>query len=112
MKTTGRRVLIYGAGDGGELVLRELYNNPDWNYAPVGFVDDDPLKKDKVIHGLKVYGGNGSLAKICYDNAVEEILITSVKITPERLREIRQTCSEAEVSLKRAQLKIEPVDFE
>jgi UDP-GlcNAc:undecaprenyl-phosphate GlcNAc-1-phosphate transferase len=112
MKTTGRRVLIYGAGDGGELVLRELYNNPEWNYAPVGFVDDDPLKKDKVIHGLKVYGGNGSLAKICYDNAIEEILITSIKITPERLREIRQTCAEAEVSLKRAQLKIEPVDFE
>jgi UDP-GlcNAc:undecaprenyl-phosphate GlcNAc-1-phosphate transferase len=112
VRTTGRRVLIYGAGDGGELVLRELYNNPDWNYAPVGFVDDDPLKKDKVIHGLKVYGGNGSLAKICYDNAVEEILITSVKITPERLREIRETCAEAEVSLKRAQLKIEPLDFE
>jgi UDP-GlcNAc:undecaprenyl-phosphate GlcNAc-1-phosphate transferase len=112
MKTTGRRVLIYGAGDGGELVLRELYNNPDWNYAPVGFVDDDPLKKDKVIHGLKVYGGNGSLAKICYDNAIEEILITSVKITPERLREIRRICAETEVSLKRAQLKIEPVDFE
>ena len=112
MKTSGRRVLIYGAGDGGELVLRELYNNPEWNYAPVGFVDDDPLKKDKVIHGLKVYGGNGSLTKICYDNAVEEILITSVKITPERLREIRKICAEAEVSLKRAQLKIEPVDFE
>jgi UDP-GlcNAc:undecaprenyl-phosphate GlcNAc-1-phosphate transferase len=32
-----RKVLIYGAGDGGELVLRELYNNPEWNYAPVGF---------------------------------------------------------------------------
>jgi UDP-GlcNAc:undecaprenyl-phosphate/decaprenyl-phosphate GlcNAc-1-phosphate transferase len=110
--STGRRVLIYGAGDGGELVLRELYNNPDWNYAPVGFVDDDPLKKDKVIHGLKVYGGNGSLAKICLENGIEEILITSVKITPERLREIRQTCAETEVSLKRAQLKIEPVDFE
>ncbi len=60
----GQKVLIYGAGDGGEMVLRELNNNPEWNYLPVGFIDDDPLKKDKVIHGLKVFDGNGSLADI------------------------------------------------
>jgi UDP-GlcNAc:undecaprenyl-phosphate/decaprenyl-phosphate GlcNAc-1-phosphate transferase len=107
-----RRVLIYGAGDGGELVLRELYNNPEWNYAPVGFVDDDPLKKDKVIHGLRVYGGNGSLLHICKNNDVEEVLIASRHIEPERINEIREICISADISLKRASLKIEPVDFE
>lgn len=112
VKETGRRVLIYGAGDGGEMVLRELYNNPEWNYAPVGFLDDDPLKKDKVINGLRVYGGNGSLMQICKENSIEEILVASKKLSPERLREVRHICSETEVSLKRAQLKIEPIDFE
>jgi UDP-GlcNAc:undecaprenyl-phosphate GlcNAc-1-phosphate transferase len=104
--------LIYGAGDGGELVLRELYNNPEWNYAPIGFLDDDPLKKDKVIHGLRVYVGNGSLLHICRDNDVEEILIASRKIQPERLTDLREICATADISLKRALLKIEPVDFE
>lgn len=112
MRTDGTKVLIYGAGDGGELVLRELHNNPDWNYNPIGFVDDDPLKKDKVIHGLKVFGGNGSLSQICEVNEIEEILIASRKIPKQRIKEIREVCTDNEISLKRASLKIEPIDFE
>ncbi|MBA2620283.1 MAG: hypothetical protein H0U87_03685 [Acidobacteria bacterium] len=108
----GRKVLIYGAGDGGEMILRELKNNPTWNYAPVGFVDDNPLKTDKVIHGLRVFGGNGSLAQICRDNQVEEILISFRDIDPRRLKEIRAVCRDSEISLKRAALRIEPLDFE
>jgi FlaA1/EpsC-like NDP-sugar epimerase len=92
--------------------LRELYNNPEWNYAPVGFVDDDPTKKDKVIHGLRVFGGNGSLSEICKNNEVEEVLLSSRRFSPQRVSEIREICLEADVSLKRAWLKIEPVDFE
>lgn len=107
----GRRILIYGAGDGGELVLRELKNNPEWNYKPVGFVDDDPLKKDKLIHGLRVFGGNGSLETICRDSDVEEILISSHHISSTRLNEMRRICLDANIVLKRASLKIEPLDF-
>ncbi|MGI8640498.1 MAG: hypothetical protein ACR2MG_11220 [Pyrinomonadaceae bacterium] len=108
----GRKILIYGAGDGGEMILRELKNNPDWNYQPVGFVDDDPLKKDKVIHGFRVFGGNGSLPAICRENEVQEILISFRTISPERLGEVRKICQDADVALKQALLKIEPVDFE
>ncbi|MDQ3712113.1 MAG: glycosyl transferase [Acidobacteriota bacterium] len=108
----GCKILIYGAGDGGELVLRELKNNPDWNYAPVGFVDDDPLKVGKVIHGLKVYGSNGSLKTICRDNEVEEILLSVRNVSPSRLKEVKEICKELDVSLKRALLKVETVDFE
>jgi UDP-GlcNAc:undecaprenyl-phosphate GlcNAc-1-phosphate transferase len=108
----GRNVLIYGAGDGGEMILRELKSNPDWNCKPVGFIDDDPFKKGKLIHGLRVFGGNGSLQTICRENDVREILISCQKISPGRLKEVKEICQRAEISLKRAQLKIEPVDFE
>ena len=107
----GRRILIYGAGDGGELVLRELKNNPQWNYKPIGFIDDDPLKKGKLIHGLRVFGGNGSLESICRETDVEEILISSHHISSTRLSEIREICLNTNVVLKRASLKIEPLDF-
>ena len=108
----GRRVLIYGAGDGGEMVLRELRNNPAWNYRPVAFVDDDPLKNGKMINGLEVYDANGSLPEICRDKSIQEILISSPKIPKEALERIREVCRDNDIALKRAQLKIEPVDFE
>ncbi len=107
----GRKVLIYGAGDGGEMVLRELNNNPEWNYQAVGFVDDDPLKKDKVIHGLKVFDSDGSLADICRQKDVAEVLLSMRIIAPEKLKEIREVCRDTNIILKRAQIKIEPVDM-
>ncbi len=112
MNSSGIKVLIYGAGDGGELVLRELHNNVEWNYNPVGFVDDDPLKKDKVIRGLPVFDGNGSLLQTCKDNQIQEILIASRKIPKHKIREVREICNDADVLLKKAFLKIEPIDFD
>ncbi|MGB8511145.1 MAG: hypothetical protein WCD76_22430 [Pyrinomonadaceae bacterium] len=108
----GRRVLIYGAGDGGELLLREMRNNSDLQYLPVGFVDDDPHKKGKFIHGLRVFGGNGNLRRICTDQRVQEVLISSTKISEERLHEILRDCEENQVTLKRMRIKIELVGHE
>ncbi|MBK7932390.1 MAG: hypothetical protein IPK01_02615 [Acidobacteria bacterium] len=112
MINEGRRALIYGAGDGGEMVLRELRNNPTWDFRPVGFIDDDPLKAGKVIHGLTVFQGNGLLPEICEEKDIEEILIACRDMTPERLKYLRELCSDQNISLRRAQLRIEPVDFE
>ena len=111
MSGEGRKILIYGAGDGGEMVLRELNNNPEWNCRAVGFIDDDPLKKDKVINGLKVFDGNGSLAELCREKEIAEILISVRDMTPEQMKKIREVCRETNVVLKRAQIKIEPVDI-
>jgi UDP-GlcNAc:undecaprenyl-phosphate GlcNAc-1-phosphate transferase len=108
----GRRVLIYGAGDGGEMLLRELRNNSDWNYQAVGFLDDDPLKKDKVISGLRVFDANGSLSDVCREKDIHEILISFRKIDQEKLSEIKALCRKSNIALKRAEMKIESLDFE
>ncbi len=107
----GRRALIYGAGDAGEMVLRELKNNPAWNCNAVGFIDDDPLKTDTVIHGLKVFDGDGTLAELCQQHKINEILIAVREISPERLKVIREICSSGDIALKRAEMRIEPFDL-
>lgn len=103
----GRRVLIYGAGDGGELLLRELLNNRALKYSPVGFVDDDPAKTGKLIHGLKVYAGNGDLNSVCRQNDVDELLISSSKMSDERLRQILEFCQLQDIKVKRMRITIE-----
>jgi UDP-GlcNAc:undecaprenyl-phosphate GlcNAc-1-phosphate transferase len=103
----GCRVLIYGAGDAGELLVREMINNKELRYTPVGFLDDDPHKKGRVIHGLRVFGGNGSLRAICREQRVMEVLISSSKVSEDRVREIRTDCEADGVTLKRMRIHFE-----
>jgi UDP-GlcNAc:undecaprenyl-phosphate GlcNAc-1-phosphate transferase len=105
----GRRVLIYGAGDAGELLLRELLNNRELSYAPVGFMDDDPKKQGKVIHGFRVFGGNGMLGKIINDHQIEQLLISTPRISEARLAEIARECEARNIELKRMSIRIESI---
>jgi UDP-GlcNAc:undecaprenyl-phosphate GlcNAc-1-phosphate transferase len=106
-KKNGRRVLIYGAGDGGELLLRELRNNRDLQLAPIGFLDDDPAKSGKVIHGLRVFGGNGDLSAVCAQHEVDEVVISSMKMSEERIQEVVQCCTDRHITVKRMRITME-----
>ena len=103
----GRRVLIYGAGDAGELLLRELRNNRELRLSPIGFLDDDPAKNGKVIHGLRVFGGNGDLGTVCTQHEVDEVVISSMKMTEERIQEVLRCCSEKQITVKRMRITME-----
>jgi len=105
----GQRVLIYGAGDAGELLLRELLNNRELSYAPVGFMDDDANKHGKLIHGFRVFGGNGLLPKIISDHHVEQVLISTPRISEERIAEILSECEARNVELRRLSIRLEAI---
>ena len=107
----GRRVLIYGAGDGGELLLRELRNNRELNLSPIGFLDDDPAKSGKVLHGLRVFGGNGDLTAVCTQHEVDEVVISSMKMTEERIQEVLEICAAREITVKRMRITMEELDI-
>jgi FlaA1/EpsC-like NDP-sugar epimerase len=71
-----RSVLIAGAGDGGRLVLREIVRNRGLGLSPVGFVDDDPSKRNLRIDGVRVRGNTeGDLPRILDDSEPDEVII-------------------------------------
>ncbi|HEV2836786.1 MAG TPA: hypothetical protein VGW58_15825 [Pyrinomonadaceae bacterium] len=109
--SNGRRVLIYGAGDGGELLLRELRNNRELNLSPIGFLDDDPAKSGKVIHGLRVFGGNGDLGKVCTQHEVDEVVISSLKMSEARIQEVLQICADRNITVKRMRITMEELEW-
>ncbi|MEO6951506.1 MAG: hypothetical protein ABI321_06825 [Polyangia bacterium] len=100
----GRRVLIYGAGDGGELLLRELQNNRGLNMLAVGFVDDDLSKRGRVIHGVKVLGPADELKKMAGSQQIDELVISMGKLAEEKVSHITQLCGDAGIQVRRLRI--------
>jgi FlaA1/EpsC-like NDP-sugar epimerase len=80
-----RGLLIVGAGDGGRLVLREILRNPELRLKPVGFVDDDPLKRRLRIDGVRVLGTTQELGRILDEVEPDEVTI-AIPSAPGTLR--------------------------
>src|SRR5436190_5998266 len=86
LRSDGERVAIYGAGDGGELAVRELLNNSELHLQPFCFLDDDPRKHGERIHGVPVLGGLDSLAYVAEHHGVHRLLIATRKLPPNVMR--------------------------
>ena len=84
----GKAVLVYGAGDAGEMIVRDMKNNAFYGYQPVGFIDDDQSKKGARIHGVQVLGGRARSAQIIDETQPEEVLIAIPRAGVAVLRDI------------------------
>ena len=102
-----RPVLVYGAGDGGELALRELRNNPALGREAVGFIDDDRTKAGTRIHGVPVLGPLDDLDALIRAHPVAEVVVASSKIPVERLHRLETTCVAHGVVVVRASVRLE-----
>ncbi len=69
------RTLIVGAGDAGEQILRNILSSKISSYSPVGFVDDNPIKKGVKIHGLKVLGKISDIPDIVNSSNIKQLII-------------------------------------
>lgn len=94
------RALIVGAGDAGEMLLREIERSLTLNYEVVGLVDDDPQKQGARIHGIPVVGTIEQLPDLCRSLEVQEILIAIPSATREQKRRILERCQASGVPFK------------
>jgi FlaA1/EpsC-like NDP-sugar epimerase len=78
----GKRILVVGAGNAGEMIVRDMVKNPYYEYDPVVFIDDDPLKRGLTIHGVPIVGGCEMLEKAIKEFDPQEILIAVPSAKP------------------------------
>ncbi len=71
----GKEALVVGAGDAAQLIVKEMLRAPSLGYTPIGFVDDDPRKKNLRLHGVRVLGTIAELPHLLRDRQPDEVLI-------------------------------------
>jgi FlaA1/EpsC-like NDP-sugar epimerase len=72
-------------------------------------MDDDATKHGKLIHGYRVFGGNGLLPAVLSQHSVEQVLISTPRISPERIAEILSECEARNVELRRLSIRLETI---
>jgi FlaA1/EpsC-like NDP-sugar epimerase len=93
-------VLIVGAGDTGETILREMLRRPELAYNPVGLIDDDLGKQGQRIHGVRIVGTRQSLQKLIRKYEIAEVIISMPTVSREVIRDVFFQCQKAGVSCK------------
>lgn len=81
-------VLVVGAGEAGEMLLRELRHQRGLNRNVVGFLDDDPEKQGTTVDGVPVLGTTDDLVEVCRDQDVNEVIIAMPSVDGEVIRSV------------------------
>ncbi len=94
------KVLLVGAGDAGQMIAREIRQNPTISYSLVGFVDDDPYKKKATFQGYKVLGNQDQLLDLIDRYCVDEVIIAIPSATGKQIRSVVEKCQKTCVRVK------------
>jgi UDP-GlcNAc:undecaprenyl-phosphate GlcNAc-1-phosphate transferase len=107
-RQSGRRVVIYGAGDAGGLVIREVLSG-DGDVRILGFIDDDPRKAGIRVMGYSVLGGYSALSVLIRAASVDAVVVSARTMPPERLNNLEVLCSSSGIRLARLRVGLEPI---
>ncbi len=109
-KTRKKRALIIGAGDAGEMIVREMTRQSNSEYLPIGFLDDDPKKIGRQIHGIKVLGPISKLESTISKYSIDEVLIAMPSASGSLRKDIALKAKEMGVKCKTLPSLYEVID--
>ena len=96
----GKEVIVVGAGDAGQLVIKEMQRSRQLGYTPIGIVDDDPRKKNLRVHGVRVLGTTDELPHVLRDNRPDELLIAIPSASGEQRQHVVEVARREGVPVK------------
>jgi FlaA1/EpsC-like NDP-sugar epimerase len=96
----GKEVIVVGAGDAAQLMLREMLRTPALGYTPIGLIDDDPRKKNLRLHGIRVLGTTDDLPHLLRDRRPDELLIAIPSASGETRQRIVDVATAESVPVK------------
>ena len=105
----GRRVLIYGAGAGGGLLVRTLLEDRTHALAPVGFVDDDATKRRLRLEGVPVLGTFDDLSALVVKHGIAEVIVSIKALDRRRLGDVAALCREQGVTIRSMRFALEEI---
>jgi len=91
----GRRVIVFGAGEGGRQLLRALLRDPNSPYFPVALLDDDPRKNRLRVEGLKVHGKRNAITETALKTGADTLAIAVPSADASLIRELQVLADEA-----------------
>jgi FlaA1/EpsC-like NDP-sugar epimerase len=94
------RLLIVGAGNAGQMIVRELQMNRKFPYHAIGFVDDDTSKLKNRFLGLPVLGTCADIPELCRKHRIEEVVIAIPSAGGKQIKAIVERCQRANVAYK------------
>jgi len=100
VESTTVRALIVGAGNAGEMLVRDLKMNPGYKYEPVAYADDSSIKQGRTIHGVPVAGTIEEIPTLVRRLVVKEIIVAMPSATPALLQRILASCATCHVPIK------------
>jgi FlaA1/EpsC-like NDP-sugar epimerase len=94
-----QRVLLVGAGSSGVAVAKDLHLHGG-NLQIVGFLDDDPEKRNAVIQGVPVVGGLPQLPELVRELAVDQVIVTMVSVSREVIHKVTRMCEASQIAVR------------
>ncbi|MFH1347299.1 MAG: sugar transferase [Candidatus Margulisiibacteriota bacterium] len=95
-----KNVLILGAGEMGQILVKKVKQDRSLGYRVLGFLDDDPVKAGKAYHDVAVLGDTTKISEVVRSEKVEEVIIASAKFQAEKILDIITECERYGVEFK------------